>query len=258
MKTITSLIVGTALAGGSPGWAAESVKDSALQRALFGAPAAEMPAKAADIVKTARPGDRGFITVSMVKTAISINPVSSAPVVNAIARAVPEMASIAAGAAAEEQPAKAAEIAKAAAGAAPARAGKIVVAVCRAAPRQYRDTSISVAEAAPGSGLEVLRAVAAAFPELKSGIDHALAGHQGAAPSVPAVLAAARQSPTLLPDNRSSTLASTIGSPTPTGSPADRSPTVAGPLAPLSDSSGSPDVSQPQPRPHGGRNYAAP
>ena len=254
MKTIMSLAAGLALTSGSLTWAAESTRISGLQQALSQVPATELPAKAADFVKVAKTRDRGFITVSVVKSSIRINAVATTSVVGAIARVVPDMASIAASAAAEEQPGKAAEIAKAAAAAAPARAEKIVAAVCRAVPKQYQEVAISVAQAAPGSGPEVMRSVTSVCPELKSGIDHAHASTQGATPSVPSMLDLPRDSVTGAPANRPPTFAAPIGSPVPTGSPLSRSPTYAAPAPP----SGSPDISNPKPPPHGGRNYAAP
>jgi hypothetical protein len=253
MKTLMRLVVGLALVGGPVTWADESTQ-SGIQQALSQSPAAELPAKAAEVVKSARTRDRGFITVNVVKACIRINPVCTTPVVGAIARAVPDMASISAGAAAEEQPSKATELAKAAAAGAPSRAGRIVAAVCRAVPKQYREVALGVAQVAPGSGPEVLRAVASVFPDLKGGIDHALANTQGATPSLSSVLDPPRETVTAVPDNRSPALAKSIGTPVAAGSPFSSSPTFAAPAAP----SGSPDDLNPKSPSRGGRNYSAP
>ena len=101
MKLI-SVGLGLALVLGPVTSRASGSKDAAAQHTLATAPAAELPAKAADLVQAAKSKDRPFTTVHVVKAAIQLNPVSTTAVVGAIARAVPAMASIAAGTAAED------------------------------------------------------------------------------------------------------------------------------------------------------------
>ncbi|HWX22743.1 MAG TPA: hypothetical protein VN578_22805 [Candidatus Binatia bacterium] len=235
-------------------WANDAAKTSALHQTLSQVPAAEMPAKAGELVKAAKARDRGFLTVDVVKTAIAINPVAAPAIVGAISRAVPDMASIAASTAAELQPKLAPEIAKAAAAAAPSKAGKIVVAICRVVPQQYHDIATNVAQAAPGSGQEILRALASLFPELKPGIDQALAGYAGTPPSVVAVLDSARVSANLgAPTAPMNSLGTPTGPPV-LGGLAVRGPSIAPPYIVPSGTATNFGPSGTR----GGRNYAAP
>ncbi len=253
MKNKMRLVLGISLATACAGWAGEEVKTASLEQALLGTPAAELPAKAAELVKGAKTLDQSFITVEVVKSAIRLNPVSGTAVVSAIARAVPEMASIAAATAAEEQSERAAEMAKAAAAAAPTRAGVIVTAVCQVAPKQYRQIAIAAADAAPGSSPEVLHSVAAVFPDLRNGIEHTLANVKGVPPAVPRVLEANRDPG--LPEPRLPSIAKSPISASAAPGPAVSSPVFAGPPPPPPNPPPNPP---PPPRRHGGRNYAAP
>ena len=190
-------------------------------------PAAEMPAKAAELIKTAKARDRGTVTIEVVKAGLTISPMSAPALVGAIAKAVPEMASIAAGAAAEAQPKQATEIAKAAAIAAPGRTGKVVASVCRAVPNQFKNVALGVAQSSPSAGKEILLAVASVFSELKPGIDAALASYGFNPPSVAAVLDSAKPAPTV-----QSTVAtpSSLGTgPAPSFTQPGATPTVAPP-----------------------------
>ncbi len=149
-------------------------------------PAAELPIKAAELIKDAKPRNREGVTVDVVKAAIAINPAAAPVIASTIARAIPEMAATAAAAAATAQPKQASLIARAVASAVPSKAGKVVVAVCRAVPNDYRNIAVAVSHAVPGSDKEILSAVANAFPELKASIDRALVGNP---PSVSYALA---------------------------------------------------------------------
>jgi hypothetical protein len=141
MKKIAIFALAVCVLGGISSFASESSKASPYRDTLKSVPAAELPAKAADMVKQAKERDWGSRTVAVVKDTAAINPAALTAVVAAIAKAVPEMAAIAAETAAIEQPKQAAAVAKAAAAAAPAKAGKITAAVCRAAPNDYRNRS---------------------------------------------------------------------------------------------------------------------
>ena len=57
---------------------------------LAAAPAAELPAKAADLVQRAKSRDRYTTTVNVVKAAVGINPAAAPAIVGAIARSVPD------------------------------------------------------------------------------------------------------------------------------------------------------------------------
>jgi hypothetical protein len=114
MKRITGILLSVALLVVCNSFGKEAPKANPFSKILTAVPAAELPAKAADLVSQAKPVDRQEATINVVKAALGINPAAAPAIVGAIARAVPEMASIAAGAAAAEQPKQAAAIAKAA------------------------------------------------------------------------------------------------------------------------------------------------
>src|SRR6266496_845935 len=81
-------------------------KDSAkpVSAVLGSTPAAELPAKAAQLIADAKVRDREAITVSVVKVALGINPAAAPVIVGAIARGTPAIAPVAAGTGASEQP----------------------------------------------------------------------------------------------------------------------------------------------------------
>ena len=151
---------------------------------LAAVPSAELPAKAADLVLHARSRERQATTVKVVKSAVGINPAAAPAIVGTIARAVPDVASVAAAAAAAQQPKQAGAIAKAAAAAAPSKASKIVAAVCRAVPNEYRNIAVAVSQAVPGVWKAIVNAVATALPVLEPGIESTLAGYGGSVASV--------------------------------------------------------------------------
>ena len=238
MKQIVIATLVVALFGSFQSFAADTSKAPAYKQTLASVTAAELPAKAADLVKAAKTTDLQHVTVDVVKAAIDLNSAAAPSIVGAVAHAVPAMAPVAAGRAAALQPKQAAAIAKSAAAAAPKMAGKIVVAVCQAVPNDYRNIAIAVSQAAPGSGKEILAAVGSAIPELKAPIDKVLNGYQGEVASVQNVLDAVKT--------------------TQTDTPAPRGPSTGPPYLPPPPTpinvppSGSGNV------PPGGRDYAAP
>ena len=218
--------------------------------ALAAVPAAELPAKAADLVLHAKSRERQTTTINAVKAAMTLNPAATPALVGAIARAVPAMASVAAGTAAAEQPKQAAAIAKAAAAAAPAKAGQIVAAVCRAVPNQYQAIAMAVAEAVPGAGKAILNGVASALPQLKPSIEKALASYSGNVISVADTLAQAA---------RIAAATDTASSPGQGGNASGaRGPAVGPPYIPLTTTPTSVTSGSSGEVPTGGRNYAAP
>jgi hypothetical protein len=184
MKPIVSIALSVAFLAACNSFGKDAPKANPFNETLTAVPAAELPAKAADLVSHAKARDRHVSTVNVVKSAVGINPAAAPAIVGAIARAMPDMASVAAGTAAAEQPKQASAIAKAAAAAAPSQAGKIVVAVCRAVPNEYRNIALAVSQVAPNSGKEIVKAVGAALPDLKPGIEQVLAGNNGNVVSV--------------------------------------------------------------------------
>ena len=61
--------------------AGDSASDAALRQTLSQVPAAELPAKAAELVKAAKTRDRGFLTADIVTISLSINPVATPAIV---------------------------------------------------------------------------------------------------------------------------------------------------------------------------------
>ena len=172
--------------------AVDATKPAAVRQMLSRTPLAEIPGKAAELVKSAAPADRPAAVRNALRAALELNPTLVPMLVAAIARAVPDLTEMAAESAAVLQPKMATTVAKAAASAAPLAAGRIAGAICRAVPKDYRNVSIAVAQAVPGSDREILAALAAAFPALKPAIEDALLRSPGGALSVSVVLDSSR------------------------------------------------------------------
>ncbi len=258
MRTIASIALSVALLTTCDSFAKDAPKANPFNSVLTAVPAAELPAKAADLVLHAKARDQQAVTVSVVQGAVGINPAAAPAIVSAIARAVPDMASVAAGAAATEQPKQASAIAKAAAAAAPSKAGKIVAAVCRAVPNEYRNVAVAVSQVVPGSGKEVVNAVAAVFPDLKPGLERVIAGYGGSVPSVASTL---DQAVKITPTSTDSPLR--LSDPVPPTTPGTvpamaRGPGVGAPYIPLTTTPTNVNPGGTGPVPGGGRDYAKP
>lgn len=250
MKSIISIALSLAFLTAFPSLAKDSSKVNPFNKTLAAVPAAELPSKAANLVLQAKHRARPDVTVNVVKSAVGINPAGAPAIVGAIARAVPQMASVAAGAAASEQPKQASAIAKAAAAAAPDQAGKIVTAVCRAVPSEYQAIAVAVSQAVPGAGKEIFDAVASALPSLKQPIEKALASYGGNAASVADTLSLATRISSLTAPSPLTTVAG--------GGSFARGPVVAPPYIPLSTTPINVTPGTSGQVPTGGRNYAAP
>lgn len=253
MKPVAVILlsVGFLASGGSFG--KDLPQANSFNEALAAVPAAELPAKAADLVVHSRIRERPATTVSVVKSAVAMNPASAPAIVGAIARTVPDMASVAAGTAAAQQPKQAAAIAKAAVVAAPSKTRKIVAAVCRAVPNEYRNIAVAVAQVVPDAGKETVKGVGDAFPGMKPAIERTLAGYGGNVVSVSDTLDQASKS---FPASISP---GTIPSTTPPAfSPMVRGPAVGPPYHPLTGTPSNVTPGSSGEVPVGGRNYAAP
>lgn len=156
--------------------------------ALSAVSPAELPAKAAELVARVDAKNLAATTVNVVKAAVGLNPAAAAAIVGSIAQSTPQAVAVAAGTAAKLMPDEAVAIARAAAAAAPSQAGKIVEAVCRVLPKTYSAVANAAAEAAPSQGKAILAGVCAAIPTLRGSINQAVAGYNGANPSVSDVL----------------------------------------------------------------------
>jgi hypothetical protein len=284
MKKTTGVVLSVVLLVASISFAKDAPKANPFKEVLAPVPAAELPAKAADLVLQAKSRDRAATTVDVVGAAVGINPAAAPAIVGAVARSVPAMASVAAGAAAAQQPKQAAAIAKAAAAAAPSQARKIVLAVCRAVPNEYRNIAVAVSGAVPNSNKEILNAVTSARPDLKPYVEQSLVAYGGNASSVPSVLDQAARLAQSTPTAGSppATVARTPGSSstsviqpatpatptaaTPTaatppavgGTPLVRGPAVGPPYIPLGTTPTNVTSGTSGEVPEGGRNYAAP
>ncbi len=262
MKIITSVVFSVALLATCNCFGKDAPKANPINEALTAVPAAELPAKAADLVLHTKSRDRQATTINVVKAALGINPAAAPAIVGAIARAVPDMAPVAAGTAAAEQPKQASAIAKAAAAAAPAKAGKIVTAVCRAVPNEYRNVAVAVSQVVPAAGKEIVNAVAAALPDLKPSIERTLVVYGGNVVSVAATLdQAASVSRTSTASGAVAPSAANPAAPvTIAGVPAPRArgPVVGPPYIPLTSTPTNVTPGTSGEVPDGGRNYAAP
>jgi Meckel syndrome type 1 protein len=260
MKPIASILLSVAFLATGSSFGKDAPQANSFNEALAAVPSAEMPAKAADLVKKAPARDWHATTVSVVNSAVGMNPAAAPAIVGAIARAVPDMASVAAGAAAALLPKQAAAIAKAAAAAAPSKAGKIVTAVCRAVPNEYRNIAAAVAQVVPDAGKEIVNAVAAALPGLKPAINSTLAGYGGNVVSVADTLdRAARVSLGSLTSVPASPTVPTLAANAPLqGATMARGPAVGPPYHPLTVTPTNVTPGTSGEVPVGGRDYSAP
>ncbi len=260
MKRIARIILSVAFLAAVSSFGKDATKANPFTTTLAAVPAAEMPAQAADLVLQAKAKDRKATTVSVVKGAVAINPAAAPAIVGAIGRAVPEMVSVAAAAAAAEQPKQAGAIAKAAAAAAPSQAGAIVTAVCRAVPKEYWNIAVAVSQAVPGAGKEIVRAVESALPGLKPSIERVLAGYGGNVVSVADTLTQAAQ----VARTQSSAEPAAMVSPQESAATAvqgaglTRGPAVGPPYVQLTQTPTNVTSGASSPVPEGGRNYAKP
>ena len=258
MKHIASIALSVVFLVACNSFGKDAPKANPFNEVLTVVPAAELPAKAADLVLQAKPRHQQATTADVVKAALGINPAAATAIVGAIARAVPEMASVAAGVAAAEQPRQASAIAKAAAAAAPSQAAKIVVAVCRAVPNQYRNVAIAVSEAVPGAGKAIVDAVATALPDLKPYIEKTLANYGGNVLSVAGTLDQAKIISQNEPRAEPGPTTLTPKRPSPIMAGMARGPAVGPPYIPLSGTTTNVTSGTSGPVPDGGRNYASP
>jgi hypothetical protein len=195
--------------------------------------AAELPAKASDLVAQADAKNLKETTIDVVKAAVGLNPAAAPAIVGCIARNTPAMAATASATAAALVPNQVLAIARAAAAACPSKAGAIVEAICRVLPADYKEVAEAVAEVVPGAGKDILAGVSTAIPQLKNAIDQTLASYQGSIPSVSTALNQVTQ----IEGSPATTI---VAAGTPGTSPSGSSPLP--PLLPRGPSSGAPFV----------------
>jgi len=171
-----SLVASVALIAGLAVPSAVLASGSAdVTKALSGATALELPAKAANLVATASAADKQDVAVAAVKTAIALNPASAVGIVSAVSRDNPSTAPVAAVTAAKLQHKQLGLIARAAVVAAPSETGRIVAALIKEFPKDYSLIAVAASEGAPSAGREILKAVADNVPALQPAIQGAIA-----------------------------------------------------------------------------------
>lgn len=147
-----------------------SANSTDIVRAMAGATALELPAKAADLVAKATARDKENVANAVIKAAMGVNPSAAIAIVGAVVQSSPGTAPVVAVTAATLQHKRLEQIVKAAVHAAPSEAGKVVAALIKEFPQDYGTIAIAASEGAPTSGVEILAAVADYVPALQSAI----------------------------------------------------------------------------------------
>lgn len=155
---------------------------------LSAATAAEMPAKAAELVSKADAKNLKKTTIDVVRAAVGLNPAAAPLIVGSIAQTTPTMAATAVATAVSLVPNQVVALTRAAAAAAPSKAGEIVAAACRELPAKYKEVAEAVAEVVPGAGKEILTAISTSIPALQDSINKILASSKGSVPSMTIML----------------------------------------------------------------------
>src|SRR5215469_4707377 len=119
-------------------FAQPAIDTNALFVFLKSAPAAELPAAAALLVRHAPDSFRLATATNVVMVAVRFNPAASVAIVSEVCREAPDLAALLAVAAAREQPGLADEIARVATVHSPGLAGEIVGRVGQSAPNDLR------------------------------------------------------------------------------------------------------------------------
>src|SRR5204862_7861363 len=104
MKRFAILGLGMAFLATSACFAGDDSQANQYAVSLTSVATAELPARTAALVKEAPAKEREAATVTIVRTAVKLNPAAAPAIVGAVARSVPEMAAVAAGTAATVQP----------------------------------------------------------------------------------------------------------------------------------------------------------
>ena len=158
-RIVLAMGLGAACWSGDRLWANDTVKETAVAKALRSVPAAELPARAAQLVKEAKEAEQEFTTIAVVKASVKLKPASTLIVVGVICKTSPKVAPMAAATAAKLQPQWATAITKCAVAAAPSQAGKIVAAVCKEVPSESSNVVAVAVRIAPSSSHDILEAV---------------------------------------------------------------------------------------------------
>jgi hypothetical protein len=150
MKRLAVVAVGSCLLWTSSAFAKDEPATNPFSSVISQVPAAELPAKAAELVSKSKPAELKATTVSVVTAAVQRKPAAAPSIVGAIAKAVPDMAPTAAATAVALQPKLAKAITKAANAAAPGKSKEIALAVQSALQGPSTGTLPTVAVVAKG------------------------------------------------------------------------------------------------------------
>src|SRR6266566_15507 len=133
----------------SPAQALTEKEVSTINNTIKEAPAADLPVKAAEMVKQSAKKDKEAVAVAVVRAAIAKKPASAVSVVSSVVKAAPSTAPTVAAAAAKLAPDQLEAIAVAAALAAPELADKIVAAIADVYPKAEERVAKAVMLAVP-------------------------------------------------------------------------------------------------------------
>jgi hypothetical protein len=220
--------------------------------------APELPMVIVKLIQQSPAADREATTISVVRAAVDLNPASAPQLVGAVARALPELAAIAAATAAARQPAQADAITRAAVTVAPAALGRIVTSVCNAAPNEFRRIALAAEEIAPNSRQEIIGSIGSSLPELKPYLDRETRLYGHVAPPVAlaldrATIARSSDMITNAPSNASpEAVVQSPSNPSPAEKPDGNEPKGGGNGNGNGSGNGNGNGQ------HGGRNYAKP
>lgn len=142
----------------------------AIKKAVANVPAAEVAAKAGQIVSQASDSDRKEVALATVRETVGQKPAALVAVVAAIAKAAPEVTVAVAAEAAKLSNDQAADIAKAATTSAPDQAEQIAAAVAKATPKSATSVARSVATVTPDRTDKIVEVVLAAVPAARNEI----------------------------------------------------------------------------------------
>jgi len=133
----------------------------AFKKELGKLPVLELPAKASQIVSSAKSSEKNVVTIAVLTAVLDLKPTAAAAVmtVGTIAERTPEVAATAAATAAARQPTHAEAILKSAVTSAPAYVEAIVLAVCKALPTKHNTLAMAAYDAARDSEISILAAV---------------------------------------------------------------------------------------------------
>jgi hypothetical protein len=171
---IAVLLMLIAVPGRSAALAADGIAEASYRATLAAVRPPELPAKAAQTVKSIEGEAQLIATAEVVKATAAINPSALLSVVGAISRSTAKAAPVAAATAAEVQPRFAWAFARTAALAAPDQASAVVYAVATAVPKEAQAVATAVAQAVPESSASVLAALGRATPSLQPFLDEAI------------------------------------------------------------------------------------